>query len=237
MNSGDPIMPVIVKNFERPDSNLVSAFSEIGVATIHECIGKETNNAMDYAIKPIERGMKLAGPAVTVDSFLADNITVHVAMTLCKPGDILVVNGHGMPGVMFGGQMATQSMEHKIGGIVVDGAVRDSQEIRKIGFPCFAKIISPIGSAKSTPGSINIPIHCGGVLVTPGDVIVGDDDGVVVVPRKQAREVLEKARKRLEKEEKDRELYRKGMTSAQMNEFDKILKAKGVREVEKLEDL
>ena len=230
-------MAVVVKSIQRPDPELVKSFSGIGVATIHESIGKETNNVMHHSIKPIKDGMKLVGPAITVDSFPADNLMVHVAMTLCRPGDVLVVNGHGMPGVMFGGQMAFQSAQHGIAGIIVDGAIRDSEELKNMGFACFASFVSPLGSAKGTPGSVNVPIQCGGVLVNPGDLVVGDDDGVVVVPKPIARDVLARARSRMEKEEKARDLYKQGTTSMKLNEFDKLLKAKGVREVERLEDL
>lgn len=230
-------LAVIVRNIERPDPETVRAFSSIGTATVHECIGKEINSVMDHSIKPIGKGMKLSGPAVTVESFPADNLMVHAAMTLCKRGDVLVVNGHGMPGVMFGGQMAFQAREHGIAGIVVDGAVRDSEEILGMNFPCYARYVSPLGSAKGTPGSINIPIQCGGVLVNPGDIVVGDDDGVVVVPRKMLGEVLERSKQRLEKEAKAREQFKLGATSMDLNDLGKILKAKGVREVESVEDL
>lgn len=226
-----------MKNVSRPEKDLVNSFVGIGTATIHESVGKEINNVMDNAIKPLKRGTELVGPAITVDSFPADNLTVHVAMTLCKPGDVLVVNGHGSIGVMFGAQMAFQAMQHGIAGIVVDGAVRDSEELRNMGFPCFARYISPLGSAKSTPGSVNVPIQCGGVIVNPGDLIVGDDDGVVVVAKDTAGEVVKRAKARDEKEAKTRELFRQGKTSMELNNYEKILKEKGVREVERLEDL
>jgi 4-hydroxy-4-methyl-2-oxoglutarate aldolase len=222
----------MVRNIERPDQSIIREYSGIGVATIHESLGKETNNVMHHSIKPLAHGMKLLGPAVTVDSFPADNLTVHVGIVYCKPGDILVVNGHGMEGVMFGAQMAYQSKHSGVGGVVVDGAVRDSEEIRSMPFPCFANLISALGSAKGTPGSINVPIQCGGVIVNPGDLVVGDDDGVVVVPRKAVKETLDKARKRLAKEEQDRKFFEQGGTSFDMYKFDEILKAKGVRKIE-----
>ncbi len=229
-------MAVIVKSIDRLNPELINSFKDLSAATIHESIGKDTSNVMDYTIKPIAEGMKVVGSALTVESFPADNLTVHVAMTLAKPGDVLVVNGHGMPGVMFGAQMAFQSIQSKVAGIVVDGAVRDSSEIKQMRFPCFTKIVSPLGSAKGTPGSINIPIQCGGVLVNPGDLIVGDDDGVVVVPKKLAAEVHARSISRMEKEKKDRDLFLSGMTSMKMYEFEKILKAKQVKEVDSLDD-
>ena len=225
-----------MKNIERADLELIKSFQNIGVATIHECIGKETNNVMDCSIKPIGSGMKIAGSAFTVHSFPADNIMVHVALALAKPGDVIVVNGHKMPGAMFGGQMAFQAFQSKIGGSVVDGAVRDIEEIREMGFPCFASIVSPLGSAKATPGSINIPIQCGGVLVNPGDIVVGDDDGVVVIPRKIASDILTKAKKRIEKERVDREGFLQGITSMKLQNLEKVLVEKHVLQVDRLED-
>ena len=227
----------MVRNIERPDQATIGGYSGIGVATIHESLGKETNSVMHNSIKPLTSGMKLLGPAVTVDSFPADNLTVHVGIVYCKPGDVLVVNGHGMEGVMFGGQMAYQSMKSGVGGIVVDGAVRDSEEIRKMQFPCFANLISALGSAKGTPGSINVPIQCGGVLVNPGDLVVGDDDGIVVVPRKATKETLERARKRLDKEDQDRKYFDRGGTSFEMYKFNEILKARGVKLVDSSTEL
>ncbi len=227
----------MIKNIERPDPAVIKEFSSIGVATIHEALGKDNNNLMNPTVKPIAPGMKLLGPAVTVDSFPADNLTVHVGMVYCKPGDVLVVNGHGMPGVMFGGQMAFQSRHAGVAGIVVDGAVRDSQEIRAMNFPCFASLISALGSAKGTPGSVNIPVQCGGVIVNPGDLIAGDDDGVVVVPRRAVSETLAKANKRTSKEENDRKMYENGSTSYELNKYEEVLKSKGVRMVDSAADL
>src|SRR5579884_1423922 len=203
-------MGIIVKSFERPDQKLVNEFAGIGVATIHESLGKENTSVMDPSIKPLKGGMKLLGPALTVDCFHGDNLTLHIAMALSNPGDILVV----------------------------DASVRDSEEIRASGFPCFARFVSPIGTAKNTIGSVNVPIQCGGVVVNPGDLVAGDDDGVVVVPRRAISEVIEKARKRLEKEAKDREQFKLGKTSMDLNpSFQKVLIESGVKQVESLKDV
>lgn len=230
-------MGIIVKSFERPDQKFVNEFAGIGVATIHESLGKENTSVMDPSIKPLKEGMKLLGPALTVDCFHGDNLTLHIAMTLSNPGDILVVDAHKSLGAMFGGQMTFQARQQGIGGLVVDGSVRDSEEIRASGFPCFARFVSPIGTAKNTIGSVNVPIQCGGVVVKPGDLVVGDDDGVVVVPRREIREVIEKARKRLEKEAKDREQFKLGKTSMDLNpSFQKVLSESGVKQVKSLEE-
>ena len=220
--------PTIYRRINRPDPELSRSFAGISSATVHESLPKGGTNVMHHSLKPVRLGMKVSGPAVTVESALADNLTVHVALTLCQPGDVLVVDAHGTAGVMFGAQMAYQAMRHGIAGIVVDGAVRDTEEIGRMGFPTFASLVSPLGSSKSTPGSVNVPVKCGGVLVTPGDIVVGDDDGVVVVPRAAAAGVLVRARARAEKEEKTRALYDQGKTSMELNGYDRLLEEKNI---------
>jgi 4-hydroxy-4-methyl-2-oxoglutarate aldolase len=145
--------------------------------------------------------MRLAGPALTVQTYRADNLMLHVALELANPGDILVVDACGFPDTGLWGDLMTQMAKKKeIGGIVIDGGVRDSQAIIESGFPVFARAISPMGGFKVSPGSVNIPIACAGISVNPGDVVVGDADGVVIVPRDSARAILAAARKTAEKE-------------------------------------
>ena len=225
-------MSIIVRNIQRPTRAIVEKFKTLSVSTVYEAIGKDAKVVMDSSIKPIAAGMKLAGPAITVQSYPADNITVHRAMLLAQPGDVIVVAAHGSLGAMWGAQMTYQAMKQGIAGVVVDGAIRDAAEIREMGFPCFTKIISPIGSAKENPGSINIPIQCGGVVVNPGDIIVGDDDGVVVVQWKSAEEVLEKALKRKAKEREFRKLMDQGKTLFELYGFDRVFKESKVKEVD-----
>ena len=225
---------VVVRKVKRPPKELVDKFRDLSVSTIHESIGKNVRSVMDPGIKPIALGMKLAGTAITVQSYPGDNITVHRAMALAEPGDVLVIDGGGILGVMFGAQMAYQCRRQGVAGVVVDGSVRDVAEIRRMNFPCFARIISPQGSVKENPGSINIPIKCGGVIVRPGDIIVGDDDGVVVVRPENAEEVLEKATQREKREEEIRKLIDQGKTSYELYNFEKIFREKGVREVDEL---
>ncbi|HIQ30320.1 MAG TPA: 4-carboxy-4-hydroxy-2-oxoadipate aldolase/oxaloacetate decarboxylase [Candidatus Caldiarchaeum subterraneum] len=225
---------IVVKKIKRPPRELVERFRNLSVSTLHEAIGKNVRNLMDPGIKPVAPEMKLVGTAVTVQCYPGDNITVHRAMALAEPGDVLVIDGGGILGVMFGAQMAYQSHRQGIAGVVVDGSVRDVAEIRRMGFPCFARVISPQGSAKENPGSINIPIKCGGVVVRPGDIIVGDDDGVVVVRPENAGEVLEKAIERERREEELRKLMDQGRTSYELYNFEKIFREKGVKEVDEL---
>lgn len=224
-------MSVIVKRVDRPPREVVEGFKNLSVSTVHEAMGKETANVMDPGIKPIAPGMKVAGSALTVLCFPADNITVHKALTLAQAGDILVVAGHGIASAMWGGQFTFQAKHRGVAGVVVDGSVRDVGEIRAVNFPCFARIVSPMGSAKETPGSINVPIQCGGVIVRPGDIILGDDDGVVALPKERAAEVLQKAKERKDREEAMKQMFQQGKTSFEIYGFEKIFQQKGVKEV------
>lgn len=224
-------MSVVVRRIERPPRDVVEGFNSVGVSTVHEAMGKETANVMDPDIKPIAPGTKLVGVAMTVLCFPADNITVHKALTLAEAGDVLVVAGHGITSAMWGAQFTFQARLKGVAGVVIDGSVRDVAEIRQANFPCFARIISPMGSAKETPGSINIPIECGGIIVRPGDIVIGDDDGVVVVPPDKAVEVLNKAKERQAKEEDMKRIFKQGKSSFEIYGFNAIFQKKGVKEV------
>ncbi|MDE1858100.1 MAG: 4-carboxy-4-hydroxy-2-oxoadipate aldolase/oxaloacetate decarboxylase [Thaumarchaeota archaeon] len=230
-------MSVIVKDFERPPASQISKLAGAGVSTIHECLGSQNANLMRHDIKPLSEGMSLVGPAVTVDCSPGDNLTIHIAVAFAKPGDVLVVNGHGIPAGMWGSQMAFQAVHRGIKGIIVDGAVRDSKDLRRMKFPTFAKMISSQGTVKKSVGSVNVAIQCGGVVVKPGDVVVGDDDGVVVVPRHDLQGLPALVRKREKKEAENRKLYAKGVTSMELNHYDDYLKDKKVRVVRDARDL
>ena len=229
-------MSVIVRNFTRPPSALVKKLAGASVSTVHECLGTQ-NSLMHHEIKPLLEGTSLVGPAVTVDCSPGDNLTVHVAVALSKRGDVLVVNGHGLPAGMWGSQMAFQAVRRGIVGIVVDGAVRDSRELRAMKFPTFARLISSQKTIKKSLGSVNVPIQCGGVVVRPGDVIVGDDDGVVVVPPPDLKNLPALVRKRERKELENRKLYAKGVTSMELNHYDTFLRDEKVKVVEEAKDL
>jgi len=189
----------ILLNRDRPDIEVIKGLSEFSVSLIGDTIGRY--GCLYSVIKPLSGAMRLAGPALTVQTYRADNLMLHVALELANPGDILVVDACGFPDTGLWGELMTQMAKKKgIGGIIVDGAVRDSQAIIESGFPVFARAISPMGGFKVSPGSVNMPIACAGVSVNPGDVVVGDADGVVIVPRDSARAVLSAVRKTAEKE-------------------------------------
>lgn len=222
---------VVVQDIERPSKEIVEEFKTVSVASCHEVMGKM--GLMDYEIKPVTPGTKLVGSAITVWLPPGDNLMLHKAMTLVKPGDVLVIHSEGgkTHGATWGALLNLQGIIKECAGIVTDGTVRDVSEIRESRFPCFAKAISPLGTAKASAGSVNIPITCGGVLIKPRDIVVGDDDGVVVVPKEIALEILKKAKDRELKEAKWRNLIKEGKTIYEIAGFDVILAKKGVKEV------
>jgi 4-hydroxy-4-methyl-2-oxoglutarate aldolase len=181
-------------------SEVIEGFREIAVPTIGDAQGRF--GCMSYAIKPLSPEMRLVGNAVTVQTYRADNLLLHVALQMACDGDILVVDAGGIHDTgLWGGLMTRMAMHRKLGGLVIDGGVRDSRELVKLGFPVFARAISPQGGFKVSPGSVNIPIACGGTAVHPGDLIAADADGVVVVPSADAPATLAASRAILAKEE------------------------------------
>jgi 4-hydroxy-4-methyl-2-oxoglutarate aldolase len=188
------------KEFVRPDPALIKRAAAFSSATLHEAMGRR--GALPYGIKPIHPEIKLCGPGVTVSSPPMDNLMIHRAMYLAEPGDILVVVvGGGYEGGYFGEIMTFAAQRRGIAGFVIDGCVRDAALIHQMGFPVFARGLSIRGTKKEGGGTINHPIQVGDVTVSPGDLVLGDGDGVVVVPRGELAHVLDEAQKREEKEE------------------------------------
>lgn len=218
----------VILKIERPDKEIVEQFSEIAPATAHEVMGRI--GAMDYEIKAIYSGMKVCGPAITVLCHPGDNIMLHKAVAIAQPGDILVANVGSMMGGYWGEVLTVAAQARGIGGLVLDGGVRDGIAIRKRGFPTFCRGLSMKGTVKETLGLINHPISCGNVMVNPGDIILGDDDGLVVIPKVEAHEVLKKSHERENKEEKIMEELKKGKLTLELLGLDRVLEAKGLRE-------
>ncbi len=219
----------VITKIERPPKSLMDQFREIGTATVHEASGKK--GAVDYAIKPIAKGVRICGPAFTVQCHPLDNLMLHKALERAQPGDILVttVGGH-YEGGYLGGLMATSAMARKIGGLAIDGCIRDSAELIEMGFPCFCRGFSIKGTSKGVLGSINYPVVFGGVIVNPGDLILGDDDGMVVVARGEIQDVLEKSRQRDDKEAKRTVELRAGASGLKLSGFDKVFESLGLVE-------
>ena len=203
------IKPKVVRSIPRPDPDAVKVLGELGVATVHEAQGR--TGLMRPYMRPIYPSAKLAGPAVTVLSAPGDNLMIHASVEVCKPGDILVVTttSESTDG-MFGELLATSLAAHGVLGLIIDAGVRDVSELTAMSFPVWSKAIHAQGTVKDTPGWVNVPVVCAGAPVNPGDVIVADQDGVVVVPRASAAQVAQASQTRVAKEEKTREKLRAG---------------------------
>jgi len=200
---------IVVREFVRPDPQVVKRFEGIPTGVVSDTMGR--TGSMAAEIKPVWPRAKIVGPALTVRTFPADNLMIHKAVTLAKPGDVLVVNAGGYKDTaVFGDLLGYSCKAHRIAGVVIDGASRDAEGMEAIGFPVFARAVLPMGPFKDSPGAINVPISCGGAAVRPGDIIVGDADGVVVVPMEYAAEVASKAQAAADKEEQMRERLAKG---------------------------
>jgi 4-hydroxy-4-methyl-2-oxoglutarate aldolase len=186
---------VVVTDFTRTDAETLSGLAALGVSTVHEADGRR--GALAPRIRPIQDGAAVAGSAVTVSCHPGDNLMIHAAVQTCRVGDVLVVTTTS-PSTdgMIGELLATSLRAHGVVAVVIDAGVRDVATLRAMAFPVWARAISPQGTVKASPGSVNVPVVCGGVLVHPGDAVVADDDGVAVVPRERTRAVLAAGRER-----------------------------------------
>jgi 4-hydroxy-4-methyl-2-oxoglutarate aldolase len=221
---------VVVRNVPRIDADVLAELGAAGVATVHEAGGA---GLLDPGIRPIQEGARIAGSAVTVSCAPRDNIMIHAAVEVIEPGDILVVSTTSpSTNGMFGELLATSVMARGCAGVVVDAGVRDISDLRRLGLPVWSRAVHASGTVKATPGSVNIPIVCGGATVGPGDGVVADDDGVVVVERERAIEVLEAARERLKRETEVRARLAAGELGVDFYGFRERLEAMGVRWVD-----
>lgn len=193
----------INEDISRTDKKILERLKELGTCLISDAM--KNFNTMYHSIKPIDEEIRFAGNAITVRMRSADNLMLHKAIALAKEGDVIVVDTYGSESnSIFGEMMATAALKTGVAGIVIDGGIRDILELKKMKAPVFAKCITPAVGDKHGPGEINYPISCGGVAVNPGDVIVGDANGVVVINRNMVEEVLALAE---EKQEQDNKWY------------------------------
>ncbi|TPQ23642.1 4-carboxy-4-hydroxy-2-oxoadipate aldolase/oxaloacetate decarboxylase [Streptomyces sporangiiformans] len=200
---------VIVTNPPKAAEKDVAALSGYGVATVHEAMGR--TGCLGPGLRPIQQGARIAGTAVTVLSWPGDNLMIHAAVEQCGEGDVLVVTTTS-PSTdgMFGELFATALQRRGVRGLVIDAGVRDTAELRAMGFPVWSAAVCAQGTVKATAGSVNVPVVIGGQCVRPGDVVLADDDGVMYVPRERSGEAVEAAEARTAKEEASRAAFAEG---------------------------
>ena len=222
---------VVVRNLPRSPVETLNAFAAAGVSTVHEALGRRGFLGVD--IRPIQTDVSTAGNAVTVLSHPGDNMMIHAAIEVCQTGDILVVTNTGPSSHgMFGDLLATSLKVRGVRGLVIDAGVRDVSALREMGFPVWSRYVSPQGTEKATPGSVNVPVTIGGVSIEPGDVVCADDDGVVIVPRVDIPACLTASRSRLAREEAKRARLANGELTLDMDGIRAKLEELGVEFVD-----
>jgi 4-hydroxy-4-methyl-2-oxoglutarate aldolase len=221
---------VIVTDPPRTAIADLDRLAEYGVATVHEATGRI--GLVGASLRPLQEGARIAGSAVTVLCWPGDNLMIHAAIEQCQAGDILVVTttSPSLDG-SFGELFATQLRRRGVRGLVTTGGVRDAVDLRAMGFAVWSAAVNAQGTVKATPGAVNVPIIVGGVVVNPGDAVIADDDGVMVVPRLEVAAAITASQARTEKEAAARAAYLEGAVSMDQNKLRDVLADLGVRYV------
>lgn len=219
--------PHVTTKIERADAAALAGLGKFGSATIHEAQGRR--GAVQSGIKPIDRDMRFSGSAFTVVCAPRDNLMLQVAIHYARPGDVLVVSAAGMPQAgTFGDVLGNAAKAKGIAAVVTDSGVRDTQALRELGLPVFSGSISITGTVKETLGPINQPVTFGGQVIRPGDAVVGDADGVVVVRREEVEAVTRLSQEREDTENRLIEEYKAGRTTIDLCNLHDVLRAKGI---------
>ncbi|MFQ3234927.1 MAG: 4-hydroxy-4-methyl-2-oxoglutarate aldolase [Paraglaciecola sp.] len=228
-------MAICITDIARPKPETVAKYQGAEVATVHESQGRKGLLA-DY-MRPIYRPAKIAGPAVTCEVAPGDNWMIHVAVEQCQPGDVLVVKPTS-PCIdgFFGDLLATSLKARGVLGLIIEGGVRDTATLREMNFPVWSKAIFAQGAVKETIANVNVPVTCAGAYIRPGDIIVADDDGVVVVKREEADGVIIKVEQRIANEESKRVRFENGELGLDIYDMRERLAAKGLRYVKQGEE-
>jgi 4-hydroxy-4-methyl-2-oxoglutarate aldolase len=226
--------PTVVRKVVRAESEVVKTLGDLGVATVHEAQAR--TGLMRPYMRPIYPAAKASGAAITISCHPGDNLMIHASIEFCQKGDILVVSttSESTDG-MFGELLAESARAHGVVGLVIEAGVRDVRDLMEMDFPVWSKAVSAQGTVKATAGSVNVPIICAGAWVRPGDVIVADADGVVVVKRETGAEVARLASERFTKEQKSRERLKAGELGLDFYGLRAKLAELGVRYVDELE--
>jgi len=202
-------------NKQKKDFNVLNRLKELGAATVYEAQGAK--GALDSGMKPLSPEMSFIGPALTLDTKPADNLMIHYALLQAKAGDVLVVDAKGfIEAGPWGDVLTEQALKIGLAGLVINGSVRDSRTIIEQGFPVFSRGVSIKGTAKNQYGEVNVPIFIGDVQINPGDIVLGDQDGIVIVKPNEIEQVLKLSEEREEKEKQFREQIKMGKTTLEL---------------------
>lgn len=224
-------MSMVVRQFERPAVEVIAALRDLPTTALSDAMGRK--GGMEATVQPVAATMRMVGPAFTVKPYPADNLTVHLALKFSRPGDILVLDSGGYGNVAHWGELTSRmALAKGLAGFVTDGAVRDRTGIAELGFPVFSRGWVPTGTVKATLGLLNRSVACGGLSVEPGDLVVGDADGVVVVPKDLVESVITAARALLHHEKNLRDRVINGEALFDLLALDKVMHRLGVDTLE-----